>query len=70
LHDDIKPYFRESLQETHEADYMIVTSQTKTSKGKVGIILEQLSQLGLEDCYEIFTKELRETEEDKETEKE
>ena len=26
MDEEIKPYFRETLQETHEADYMIVTS--------------------------------------------
>jgi len=43
IEDDVKHHFRETLQETHEADYMIVSSQTKTNKGKVNIILEQLS---------------------------
>ena len=70
IDDEIKPYFRETLQETHEADYMIVTSQTEASQGKVKIILEQLSQLNMSDCYEIFTKPRRETEEDEETKKE
>jgi hypothetical protein len=41
--DDIKHHFRGTLRATHEADYMIVTSQTATNKGKVNIILEQLS---------------------------
>ena len=40
IEDDVKHYFRETLQETHEADYMIVSSQTKDNKGKVNIILE------------------------------
>ena len=29
--DDIKNYFRGTLRETHEADYMIVTTQTETN---------------------------------------
>ena len=48
----------ETLQELQEADYMIETSESPFNKGKKTLILNQLTQLGLEEgkdfiCYKL-----------------
>lgn len=39
IHKEIRHCFRETLQETHEGDYMIITTQTAANQGKKKIIL-------------------------------
>ena len=45
--EDLKHNFLEVLQETDEADYMIITSETKENKGKTKIIVSQLEDLNM-----------------------
>ena len=38
----------------HEGDFMITTSRVADNTAKEKIIKNQLDQLGLENCYDVF----------------
>lgn len=44
----MKPFYRTSLQEEQEGDYLIVTTETPSNTGKKDIIVENLKDLKLE----------------------
>jgi len=53
--DNIKHLFKQDLRHTLEGDYMIVTSESETVKGKKALLLEQLDELHLKETTETFT---------------
>lgn len=51
---EISHHFKEDLQETLEGDYLIITSESDTCKGRKQLLLEQLKDLQLEEHTETF----------------
>ena len=52
--DNIKHLFKQDLRNSLEGDYMIVTSESETVKGKTELLLEQLQELHLRETTETF----------------
>lgn len=51
---DLQKYFTYMSIEQAESDFMITTSRLNGNTSKEKIICEQLNQIGLGDCYNIY----------------
>lgn len=67
---EIAHYFQELYRESHEGDYLIVTSQTASNTGKKDILLAQLKQLELDKYTQVFVHKTEKDKKDKDETKE